>query len=132
MDRFTPDELAIAVIDPRATCRPCSADDYLGGARTQRAAARGLAQSIASDSSQRPNRTPEEPARSPRIVVLVDDYDIVGAGGTDPLSPLLPFLPVARDLGLHSVSPAGRRRQPGHVRPGRLQVTRVTPAARCC
>jgi S-DNA-T family DNA segregation ATPase FtsK/SpoIIIE len=37
------------------------------------------------------------------VVVLVDDYDIVSAGGTDPLAPLLPHLPSARDLGLHLI-----------------------------
>lgn len=41
--------------------------------------------------------------RAPRIVVLVDDHDILAAGGHDPLAPLLPYLPSARDLGLHVV-----------------------------
>jgi len=32
---------------------------------------------------------------------VVDDYDILASGGTDPLRPLLPYLPAARDLRLH-------------------------------
>ena len=39
----------------------------------------------------------------PEIYVLVDDYDLLAAGATDPLTPLLEFLPHARDLGLHLV-----------------------------
>ena len=38
-----------------------------------------------------------------RIVVLVDDFDMIGSGDRDLLRPLLPFLPSARDLGLHLV-----------------------------
>lgn len=37
----------------------------------------------------------------PELYVVVDDYDLVAAGATNPLSPLLPYLPHARDLGLH-------------------------------
>ena len=103
MDRFTPDELAIAVIDIRGHVPSIIGDDYLAAHARNALQARGLAQSIASELDQRPNRTPAEQARSPRVVVLVDDYDIVSAGGTDPLAPLLPFLPSARDLGLHLI-----------------------------
>nr|WP_312028389.1 hypothetical protein [Mycolicibacterium farcinogenes] len=37
----------------------------------------------------------------PELYVVVDDYDLVVTGTTNPLSPLLPYLPHARDLGLH-------------------------------
>ncbi|MEW2481494.1 type VII secretion protein EccCb [Mycobacterium sp. NPDC049093] len=37
----------------------------------------------------------------PEIYVVVDDYDLVAGGGPNPLSPLLSYLPHARDLGLH-------------------------------
>ncbi|WP_135459884.1 type VII secretion protein EccCa [Mycobacterium sp. DL99] len=37
----------------------------------------------------------------PELYVVVDDYDLVAGGATNPLSPLLPYLPHARDLGLH-------------------------------
>jgi S-DNA-T family DNA segregation ATPase FtsK/SpoIIIE len=38
-----------------------------------------------------------------RVVVLVDDYDMITAAGSHPLEALLPFVPSARDLGLHVV-----------------------------
>lgn len=40
----------------------------------------------------------------PEIYVVVDDYDLVATStGTNPLSPLIDFLPYAKDLGLHLV-----------------------------
>ncbi|MET8148618.1 type VII secretion protein EccCa [Actinoplanes sp. NPDC049668] len=52
--------------------------------------------------------TPEElRARSwwkgPDLYVLVDDYDLVAGGGGNPLTPLLEYLPQARDIGLHLI-----------------------------
>ena len=35
--------------------------------------------------------------------MLVDDYDLVAGGGSNPLTPLLEYLPQARDIGLHLV-----------------------------
>jgi S-DNA-T family DNA segregation ATPase FtsK/SpoIIIE len=39
----------------------------------------------------------------PEIYVVVDDYDLVATANSNPLSPLLKFLPHAKDLGLHLV-----------------------------
>jgi S-DNA-T family DNA segregation ATPase FtsK/SpoIIIE len=39
----------------------------------------------------------------PEIYVVIDDYDLVAGTGTNPLTPLLEFLPHAKDLGLHIV-----------------------------
>jgi DNA segregation ATPase FtsK/SpoIIIE, S-DNA-T family len=39
----------------------------------------------------------------PEIYLVIDDYDLVGTAGGNPLMPLLEFLPHARDLGLHLV-----------------------------
>jgi S-DNA-T family DNA segregation ATPase FtsK/SpoIIIE len=59
-----------------------------------------------------PNATPAQlRARSwwsgPEIYLVIDDYDLVGRTGGNPLMPLLDFLPHARDLGLHLL--VGRR-----------------------
>ena len=37
------------------------------------------------------------------MVVVVDDYDIIAAGGVEPLQALVQYLPAARDLDLHMV-----------------------------
>lgn len=39
----------------------------------------------------------------PEIYLVVDDYELVTGAGADPLTPLLEFLPHARDIGLHLV-----------------------------
>ncbi|GAB2610725.1 type VII secretion protein EccCa [Pseudactinotalea suaedae] len=103
MERFTHEELAIAVIDPRGRVPGVISDEYLAAHACNASQARGLCTTIASELEKRPGLDPETRARSPRIVLLIDDYDIVGAGGTDPLAPLLPHLPNARDLDLHLV-----------------------------
>jgi S-DNA-T family DNA segregation ATPase FtsK/SpoIIIE len=59
-----------------------------------------------------PNATPAQlRTRSwwsgPEIYLVIDDYDLVGRTGGNPLMPLLDFLPHARDLGLHLL--VGRR-----------------------
>ena len=44
------------------------------------------------------------PDADPAIYLLVDDYDLLSArNGSNPLEPLLPVLPHARDIGLHLV-----------------------------
>lgn len=39
----------------------------------------------------------------PRILVVVDDYDLVAAPSGDPLAPLMDLVPQGRDIGLHVV-----------------------------
>jgi S-DNA-T family DNA segregation ATPase FtsK/SpoIIIE len=78
---------------------------------------------------KRPGRDAAARAREPWIVVLVGDHDIVAAGGADPLEPLLPYLPSARDLHLHLVicrPVAGAARA---LYTAVLQTTRDTGAA---
>jgi S-DNA-T family DNA segregation ATPase FtsK/SpoIIIE len=55
-----------------------------------------------------PDITPEQlRARSwwqgPEMFLLVDDYDLVATGATNPLAPLVEMLPHARDVGLHLI-----------------------------
>jgi S-DNA-T family DNA segregation ATPase FtsK/SpoIIIE len=39
----------------------------------------------------------------PRLILLIDDYDLIAAGQGNPMHALLEFLPQARDIGLHVV-----------------------------
>jgi S-DNA-T family DNA segregation ATPase FtsK/SpoIIIE len=39
----------------------------------------------------------------PECFVLVDDYDLITSSASNPLAPLLEYLPQARDVGLHLV-----------------------------
>ncbi|WP_413453004.1 type VII secretion protein EccCa [Georgenia phoenicis] len=98
VDRATPDELVVAVCDVRGGLAEVCPEEYLGGLATSAPLALSLATSIAAELE---NRTGKGPVTGPRIVVVVDDYDILASGGTDPLGPLRPYLPAARDLRLH-------------------------------
>lgn len=41
--------------------------------------------------------------KGPELYVLVDDFDLIASASPNPLTPLLEFLPQARDIGLHVV-----------------------------
>jgi S-DNA-T family DNA segregation ATPase FtsK/SpoIIIE len=101
VDRFTADELVIAIMDVRGEIAAACPDDYLGGLAESSGQARVLTTAIASELAQRQN-SPDK-AVGPRIVVIADDYDVLASGGTDPLGPLLPFLPSARELRLNVI-----------------------------
>ena len=104
IDRHTPDELVIALMDLRGDLVGEIPDDYLGGHASTSTEARSLATAIAAELEKRQNAsTRAERNQGPRIVIIADDYDILVSGGTEPLKPLLPYLPSARDLRLHVI-----------------------------
>ena len=110
-DRFSTEELVFAVMDPRRGLRDAVPEGHLGGYAGNGKVCGGLAAGIAKELDK---RMPEAVADSqaladggwfhgPRIVVLVDDYDMLTAAGQQPLAPFLPYVPSARDIGLHFV-----------------------------
>lgn len=99
VDRHSPDELVVAVMDSRGALADVCPDDYLGGQASSALEARSLAAAIAEELAKR--QASSDRGAGPRIVVVVDDFDILASGGTQPLEPLLPYLPSARDLRLH-------------------------------
>ena len=101
LDRYTSDEIVFAVMDVRGQVAPVIPEEYLGGHAPNSRQAKLLAASVAQELERRSD--PEEAAvkPGPRIVVLVDDHHILGSSGDDPLGPLMPYLPSARDLRLH-------------------------------
>ncbi|MGP3533800.1 type VII secretion protein EccCa [Microbacterium sp. RD1] len=100
IDRHSPEELVIALMDSRGELADDIPDAYLGGHATSGRQARQLAESIAAELEK---RAADRGAGGPRILVVADDFDILAAGGTEPLRPLLPYLASARDMRLNVV-----------------------------
>ncbi|WP_084128036.1 type VII secretion protein EccCa [Demequina sp. NBRC 110055] len=96
-ERHGPDEMVIALMEPRGTLAAELDDDYLGGHATSGPRARELAAAVAQELAKRRDG---QSSAAMRVVVIADDFDILSAGNSAPLEPLLPFLPQARDLGL--------------------------------
>lgn len=102
VERHTPDELVVAVYDMRRTTADACPEPYLGGHATSAALAEGLSASIAQELERRgAAMSAGEEADGPRIVLVVDDYDILAAGNSNPLAPIIPYLSSARDLRLN-------------------------------
>ena len=105
VERSDPDDLVVALYDVRSSIVDTCPEEYLGGHASNPTLAQGLSASIASELEKRSVALGAAArgggVEGPRIVVVVDDYDILASGGTDPLRPLLPYLPAARDLRLH-------------------------------
>jgi S-DNA-T family DNA segregation ATPase FtsK/SpoIIIE len=110
-DRFGTEELVFAVMDPRRGLRDVVPEGHLGGYAGNGKVCGGLAAGIAKELDKRmPEAVDDQQALAdggwftgPRIVVLVDDYDMLTAAGQQPLAPFLPYVPSARDMGLHFV-----------------------------
>lgn len=100
-------ELVFGVMDPRRSLTDVVKslpEDYIGGHATNIRQAAGLASAIAEELERRMPDDSGTPAGSgPRIVVVVDDYDLLTTGGQSPLEPLLPYVASGRDLNLHFV-----------------------------
>ncbi|MBM4793016.1 type VII secretion protein EccCa [Streptomyces sioyaensis] len=111
IERYSEDELVFAIMDPRRTLRGAIPEEFNGGYAYNAKLCAGLAAGIATELDK---RLPDDNARledlepgswggGPRIVVLVDDYDVLTTAGQEPLSPFLPYIPSAADIGLHFV-----------------------------
>ncbi|PCG86521.1 type VII secretion protein EccC [Streptomyces sp. WZ.A104] len=111
IDRYREDELVFAVMDPRRSLRGAVPEEFNGGYAYNSKLCAGLSAGIATELEK---RLPDENARlddlepgnwgkGPRIVVLVDDYDVLTTAGQSPLSAFLPYIPSAVDIGLHFV-----------------------------
>ncbi|MFE0509380.1 type VII secretion protein EccCa [Streptomyces sp. NPDC058964] len=110
IDRYDKDELVFGVFDPRRGLRGVIPEPYRGGYAHNAALSQALATGIVTELAKRlpeapdPDALTDEPSfTGPRIVILVDDYDILTAAGQQPLSPFLPYISSARDIGLHFV-----------------------------
>jgi S-DNA-T family DNA segregation ATPase FtsK/SpoIIIE len=110
VDRYREDELVFGVFDPRRGLRGAIPEPYRGGYAHNAKLSAALATGIATELEKRlpetasPDTMSDEPAfTGPRIVILVDDYDILTTTGQQPLAPFLPYISSAQDIGLHFV-----------------------------
>ncbi|GLW64806.1 type VII secretion protein EccC [Actinomadura rubrobrunea] len=102
--RYSPEEVVFAVMDPRRGLREVIPEPYVGGYAGSARLAAGLAAGVAKELESRMPDSPEDRwSGGPRVVVLVDDYDLLATAGQQPLEAFLPFVPSGRDIGLHLV-----------------------------
>jgi S-DNA-T family DNA segregation ATPase FtsK/SpoIIIE len=109
--RFTPEQARLIIVDYRRSLLGAVRSEHLIGYGTAAAQTLELARSVAAYMDGRlpgPDVTPEQLRNrswwaGPECFVLVDDYDLVAAGPSNPLLPLLDHLAQARDVGLHLV-----------------------------
>ncbi|MEW2527671.1 type VII secretion protein EccCa [Streptomyces sp. NPDC047071] len=109
--RYGDKEVVFGVFDPRRGLRGHVPEPYRGGYAHNAKLAAALATGIAGELDKRLPDTadPDLPDTGgpaftgPRIVILVDDYDILATAGQQPLAPFLPYVSSAQDIGLHFV-----------------------------
>ncbi len=106
IDQHTPDELVFAVVDPRRTMKDRIPPDYCGAYASTADEAQRLAAAIETELRARQQASPDRATHErplPRIVILVDDYDVVTAGSMAPLQSLSRYIANGRELNLHVV-----------------------------
>ncbi|MFI7217807.1 type VII secretion protein EccCa [Micromonospora maritima] len=111
VSRFTPEQARVILVDYRRSLMGTIDTPHLIGYGTAAPHTTELIESAAGYLQGRqpgPGVTPAElRARSwwtgPELFVLVDDYDLVAGGPSNPLRALEEHLPHARDVGLHLV-----------------------------
>nr|CBL93710.1 hypothetical protein [Streptomyces sp. L-49973] len=110
IDRHSDEELVFGVFDPRRGLRGVVPEPYRGGYAHNTKLANALATGIAGELDKRLPETADPdaitegpPFTGPRIVILVDDYDILTTAGQQPLAAFLPYISSAQDIGLHFV-----------------------------
>ncbi|KUL23252.1 type VII secretion protein EccCb [Streptomyces regalis] len=111
VERYGDKELVFGIYDPRRGLRGTIPEPYRGGYAHNAKLAAALSTGIATELAKRLPDTADpdtpitaEPAvTGPRIVILIDDYDILTTAGQQPLNAFLPYISSAQDIGLHFV-----------------------------
>ncbi len=109
--RFTPEQARVILVDYRRSLLGAVETPHLIGYGTAAAHTADLVESAAGYMQGRipgPEVTPAQLRdrswwSGPELFVLVDDYDLVASGPSNPLRALEEHLPQARDVGLHLV-----------------------------
>ncbi|MGB5952989.1 MAG: type VII secretion protein EccCa, partial [Ornithinimicrobium sp.] len=102
-----PGDVVIAQIDPKRSMQGEIPLDYLGGYATSAPQAARLAEAVAPELARRASGLADTATEfsppSPRIVVVVDDYDALTASGDSPLRVLVPYIAMAREINLNVI-----------------------------
>lgn len=101
------EEIVFAVYDPRRALKDVLHDDYMGGYATSAALAQKLTAAVVRELQ---SRVPDDPLTAaqgegfegPRVVLVVDDYDVLTAGGNAPLREFSEYLAMGPEIGLHA------------------------------
>lgn len=107
----TGDQVAIAAIDYRRAHMDDIDEAHLVGYATTAENATKLAHALHGELSKRlpPADLPRQRLidrdwwQGPELYVVIDDYELVATQAGNPLTPLAPLLPYARDIGLHVI-----------------------------
>ena len=102
-DQHGAQDIVFAVFDPRRALADEVPDAYLGGYATSAALAEQLAAAVSAELAKRVSASPAELAAFPRVVLIIDDYDVLTAGGSAPLGLLTPYLPLGAEVRLHTI-----------------------------
>jgi S-DNA-T family DNA segregation ATPase FtsK/SpoIIIE len=102
-----PEDLRLAVMDMRGGLAEAVPDAYLAAHATHAGQAVGLIETLSGVFLDRMEQLTAAPRGAkpvfPRVVIMVDDHDMITAGIQDPLANLVQFLPSARDLNLNVI-----------------------------
>ena len=109
--RFAPEEARLILVDYRRSLMDLPESEHRIGYGIQAQKTLELMESVAGYMERRlpgPDVTAQQLRErswwnGPELFVLVDDYDLVASGPTNPLTPILEYLPQARDVGLHLI-----------------------------
>jgi S-DNA-T family DNA segregation ATPase FtsK/SpoIIIE len=105
LGRYPDDDVVFALYDPRRGLRAAVPEPYLGGYAHNAPLAAALTEGVTRKLVERlpEDSSPPGPVPGPRVVVMIDDYDVLTASGSQPLAGYVPYLAAARDIGLHVV-----------------------------
>lgn len=112
IENATPDQAKIILVDFRRSLLGVVPDEYLGGYATAPPSCAELIKGLAESLQNRlpPSDVTQQQLKErswwtgPDLFVMIDDYDLIAGGSLNhPLSPLIEYLPQARDIGLRVI-----------------------------
>ncbi|RZU62554.1 type VII secretion protein EccCa [Zhihengliuella halotolerans] len=106
--QYSKDELVFAVFDPRRGLKNVVDPDRVGGQATSAVLAQQLTAAIVGELRKRIPENPlaageDEGFEGPRIVLVVDDDDVLASSGASPLTPFAEYLAMGAEIGLHAI-----------------------------